>query len=265
MSFPSLHDALSSLLPGERGGPDWPLRPGMPGFGEGVDPDLRGADAGHHPGRSDIDPDGMPRPPGPAEGNGPGRHAHPESGVPPYAHRARGDTMRGSAPQPLAPPAPPGPSDPGLHALARELQQLPPSVIRQLGDVLQRNPDALRSLPAQPEALASVLARAAPDGAPQPQAAVAQARRLATEAAAPGIREADAVREARQAVAGQPADARTAGEARTTAAPVEPRPGLPGARESSLGQALEGRTVAAEPGWSAGMRMPAGHPGAPCR
>src|SRR5690606_20180528 len=156
---------LSSLLPGARGGPEWLLRPGMPGFGGGVDNDDRRGDPARGNGVPDLDVDSVHRSPHAAEtGGGAFRHAHSEAGIAPQARQAMSDALRVPTPQPPAPPQ--AQWDPSTQALARELQQLPPSVLRQLSDALSSNPAALRALPAQPEALAAVLARATSEAAP---------------------------------------------------------------------------------------------------
>ncbi|WP_298576107.1 hypothetical protein [uncultured Luteimonas sp.] len=255
-SFPSLHDALSSLLPGARGGPEWLMRAGMLGAGgDVVDIDDRRGDParGHGPHDVDVDLDAVPRPTHPADGgNGSVRHGHSGTDIPAHARQAMSDALRGPAPQPLAPPQGQRPLEPSLHALARELQALPPSVIRQLSDALHSHPEALRALPAQPEALAAVLARATPDTTPAPHAAAAEARRLVHggEGAHPVPRgqDADAPREARQAVPpGVASDPRAAGETRPGLPGQDLRPGMPPA-ESRQGQPAEAR-----PAWAAGM------------
>src|SRR5690606_29649628 len=255
-SFPSLHDALSTLLPGARGGPEWLMRAGMLGAGgDGVDIDDRRGDPapGHGPHDFAVDVDAVPRPAHPADGgNGSVRHGHSGTDIPAHARQAMSDALRGPAPQPLAPPQGQGPLEPSLHALARELQALPPSVIRQLSDALHSHPEALRALPAQPEALAAVLARATPDTTPAPHAAAAEARRLVHggEGAHPVPRgqDADAPREARQAAPpGVASDPRAAGETRLALPGQDLRPGMPPA------EARQGQPAEARPAWAAGM------------
>lgn len=244
-SFPSLHDALSSLLPHARGGHDWMLRQGIPGFGDGIDGDERRGDPARGPGMPDLDldVDAVVRPQHHADGgNGSVRQNHGDpGGIPPHARAGMSDPLRGPATQPLAPAAQ-GQMEPPLLALARELQQLPPSVIRQLSDALANNPAALRELPARPEALAAALSRAGPESGQGMQAAPAEARRLAHDAEAaaplPRGRDAEAVRDARQAGAiGFTADPRGAADARATA----------------LAEARQGTALEARPGWTGGL------------
>lgn len=240
MSFPSLHDALSSLLPGAHGGPEWLLRAGLPGLVDDVDHDDRRGDPARGNGPPDVDADAISRPPHATESGGGGfRHAHAEVGIPPQARQAMSEALRGPASQPLAPP--PAQWDASLQALARELQQLPPSVIRQLSDALSSNPAALRALPAQPEALATVLARGAPEAGPPMHAAGAEARRLAQggEAAPAGRGGPESEgREWRLATsAGTVPEARTS-DPRSTAAALESRIAMAGS-EARPGQPAE--------------------------
>src|SRR5690606_23169959 len=242
-SFPSLHDALSSLLHGARGGPDWMLRQGMPGFGDGIDIDERRGDLGRGPDVPDIDIDAVVRPQHHANGsNGFVHQGYADDGSQPFhARQALSEPLRGPTAQPLTPSQ--GQGEPPLLALARELQLLPPSVIRQLSDALANNPDALRELPARPEALAAALARTGPGSAEGMQAAAAEARRLAdgADAAPPSPRsqDAEASRDPRQpGAAGFSADPRGAADARA-AALLEARQG--------------GVLTEARPGWTGGM------------
>lgn len=244
-SFPSLHDALSSLLPGARSGQDWMPGPGMPGFGDGIDPEDRRAEPARGPGDAgpDIDAEGGARPRTDADGGHAFlRQGNGDTGGPPaHARPAMSDPLRGQAAQ-LPTPLPPGQAEPPLLALARELQQLPPSVIRQLSDALANNPDALRELPARPEALAAALSRTAAETVPQ--AAAAEARRMApggdAAGAVPRGLDADSVRDARQpGAAGFPVDPRAAADARAAAA-LDARQGVPAeARPAWAGGALD--------------------------
>src|SRR5690606_33046303 len=163
---------------------------------------------------------------------------------------------RGTTAQPLTPSLQ-DQGEPPLLALARELQLLPPSVIRQLSDALAHNPDALRELPARPEALAVALSRAVSGPAEGMQAAAAEARRLADggDAGAPLPRgqDADASRDPRQpGVAGFSADPRGAADARAAAllearqsAGIEGRPGWTGGTDPALalGPAVRGQAM----------------------
>ncbi|MGY1408404.1 hypothetical protein ACW5EG_02290 [Luteimonas sp. A611] len=241
-SFPSLHDALSSLLPG-RGGHDWMLRPGMPGFGDGIDSDDRPGDPARGPLASDIDADAVPRPHHLShDGHGQMRQGYADSDVAPQVAWAVADGMRGPPTQPLSPPVH-GQLEPSLQALARELQQLPPSVIRQLSDALSGNPGALRDLPARPEALATVLARTSPEPGSVAHPATAATRGLAhaAERENPVARghDADAMRESRQ-----PASAGTVADARG----VDARAGMALADATRQGQATDTRPAGAAAG-----------------
>src|SRR5690606_21973290 len=241
--FPSLHDALSSLLHGARGGPDWMLRQGMPGFGDGIDIDERRGDLGRGPDVPDIDIDAVVRPQRHANGsNGFVHQGYADNGSQPFhARQALSEPLRGPAAQPLTPSFQ-GQGEPPLLALARELQLLPPSVIRQLSDALASNPDALRELPARPEALAVALSRTVSGPAEGMQAAAAEARRLAHggDAASPLPRGQDAE---------APRDPRQPGAAGFSA---EPR-GAADARAAALLEARQGAVTEARPGWTGGM------------
>lgn len=258
---------------GTRGPPAPPLAPpvpqgspGLPGFGHGTihhggsvlppqgHPAL--ADALRGPGAQPLAPP-VPQGPSPQGMYGMARSAsfappHMDTAVPVQARQAAADPVRGPAPQPLAPPTQQGSLHPSLDAIARELQQLPASMLRQLGEVLHRNPDALRSLPAQPEALASVLSRTGHDPR-APQAMAAEARRLAqgTETPLPARGEAgQAAPDARHAAHALPAEMRAAAEGR--------HHGAIDARAAALAQA-EGRDARAAHAAEARAGSPSGN------
>lgn len=252
-SFPSLHDALFSLLPGARAGLDRAPWPGAPGFADG--PDADDVDVPRSRGQlaPDVDLPSHPHRPG-HRGEGSVRHASSDAGSPhhaatrlpdaalsPHARAELGDAMRGQGSPSLTPAS--GQLGPSLQALARELQQLPPSVIRQLSHALSADPAVLRDLPARPEALAIALSRTA--GEPGPQHPTASGPRLAGHGpeAARG-QDADTARDAR--LAGAPGDARTAADVRGATA-LDARHAM-AATEARQGQAAEPR-----PAWAMGL------------
>ncbi|MGY1519254.1 hypothetical protein [Luteimonas sp. A482] len=252
-SFPSLHDALFSLLPGARAGLDRAPWPGAPGFAEG--PDADDVDVPKPRGQlaPDVDlPSHLHRlTPG---GEGPGRHApsdagsshHSRTGMPdadPSPHVPAGvpDGMRGQGAHSLTPAS--GQIEPSLQALARELQQLPPSVIRQLSHALSADPAVLRDLPARPEALAIALSRTAGETRPLHPAA-GEARLAGHGPDAARGQDADAVRDAR--LPGAPGDARAAADARGAAA-LEARQAM------AATQALPGQAAEPRPAWAMGL------------
>src|SRR5690606_18093416 len=104
--------------------------PGAPGFADGPDADDVDVPRSRGPQGPDVDLPSHPQRPTPG-GDGPTRHTASEPGPPPHA---RGWGPDGGAHSHGARSLTPGaaPLEPSLQALARELQQLPPSVIRQL-------------------------------------------------------------------------------------------------------------------------------------
>ena len=132
-SLPSPGDLLRSLL-GAHHGIDAlnPLGLDLPGLQEGDGPDGNNRPRDHH--------DAVQRQLSERGGLPPGAPGSPALAGPGHAQGVHGGES--------------------AHPLLRELQQLPPDTLRQLTQYLSANPNVARELMANPESLASTLARA---------------------------------------------------------------------------------------------------------